>query len=163
MATAIPKISDEFHTLKDVSWYGSATLMTMGGFQSTWGKIYKYFPLKSGFLVSLFIFELGSLICGVAPTSVALIIGRAIAGVGAAGVGSGCFISKFTHTSIYCRSDLLLRNIRAPEGLVSFKLITCSHRHCMSTQTTGCLHGNNGHGVQSSLSHRSLDRWCFLR
>ncbi|KAK8137416.1 hypothetical protein PG984_002909 [Apiospora sp. TS-2023a] len=38
------------------------------------------------------IFEAGSLICGVAPTSVALVIGRAIAGVGAGGLSSGCFI-----------------------------------------------------------------------
>lgn len=66
--------------------------MTTGGFQSTWGKIYKYFPLKISFLLAVFIFELGSLICGVAPNSVALIVGRAIAGIGAAGIGSGVFI-----------------------------------------------------------------------
>jgi MFS family permease len=78
--------------------------MTMGGFQSTWGKVFKYFPLKTAFLASVFIFEVGSLICGVAPTSVALIIGRAIAGVGAAGIGSGAFISKSTiHTGIAFR------------------------------------------------------------
>ncbi|EED18980.1 efflux pump antibiotic resistance protein, putative [Talaromyces stipitatus ATCC 10500] len=92
VATAIPKITDQFHSLDDVSWYGSAFLMTTGGFQSTWGKVYKYFPLKISFLISVFLFELGSLICGVAPNSVALIVGRAIAGVGAAGIGGGVFI-----------------------------------------------------------------------
>ena len=56
-----------------------------------WGKVYKYFPLKIGFLISIFIFELGSLICAVAPNSKALIIGRAIAGLGAAGIGSGAY------------------------------------------------------------------------
>lgn len=66
--------------------------MTTGGFQSTWGKAYKYFPVKISFLVSVFLFELGSLVCGVAPNSVALIVGRAIAGVGAAGIGGGVFI-----------------------------------------------------------------------
>lgn len=66
--------------------------MTTGGFQSTWGKAYKYFPVKITFLVSVFLFELGSLVCGVAPNSVALIVGRAIAGVGAAGIGGGVFI-----------------------------------------------------------------------
>lgn len=65
--------------------------MTVGGFQSTWGKVYKYFPLKISFLIAIFIFELGSLICGVAPNSTALIVGRAIAGVGAAGIGSGVY------------------------------------------------------------------------
>lgn len=65
--------------------------MTVGGFQSTWGKVFKYFPLKISFLISIFIFELGSLICGVAPNSTALIVGRAIAGMGAAGIGSGAY------------------------------------------------------------------------
>lgn len=91
MATAIPYITDEFHTLSDVSWYGSAFFMCVGGFGSTWGKGYKYFPLKTTFLLSIFLFELGSLVCGVAPDSVALIIGRAIAGVGAAGIASGAY------------------------------------------------------------------------
>ena len=57
----------------------------------TWGKAYKYFPLKSTFLLAIFIFEVGSLICGVAPDSTALIVGRAIAGAGGAGIASGAY------------------------------------------------------------------------
>lgn len=91
VATAIPKITGDFHGLENVSWYSAAFFMTIGGFQSAWGKAYKYFPLKITFLTSIFIFELGSLICGVAPTSTALIVGRAIAGLGAAGIGSGTY------------------------------------------------------------------------
>lgn len=56
-----------------------------------WGKAYKYFPLKWTFMVAIFIFELGSLICGVAPNSTALIVGRAIAGAGGAGIASGAY------------------------------------------------------------------------
>ncbi|KAJ5171275.1 Major facilitator superfamily domain general substrate transporter [Penicillium coprophilum] len=89
VGTAIPKITDEFHGLSEVSWYGSAYFMCLGGFQSSWGKAYKYFPLKSTFLATLFLFELGSLICGVAPNSNALIVGRAISGVGGAGIATG--------------------------------------------------------------------------
>ncbi|KAH8808033.1 major facilitator superfamily domain-containing protein [Xylogone sp. PMI_703] len=91
VATAIPKITDQFHGLSLVGWYGSAFFLTLAAFQSTWGKIYKYFPLKTGFLVAIFIFELGSLICGVAPNSTALIVGRAIAGLGGAGIASGAY------------------------------------------------------------------------
>ena len=91
VATAIPKITSEFHGLDDVSWYSAAFFMTIGGFQSAWGKAYKYFPLKISFLISIFIFELGSLICGVAPNSTTLIVGRAISGLGAAGIGSGTY------------------------------------------------------------------------
>jgi MFS family permease len=40
----------------------------------------------------LFIFEVGSAVCGAAPNSVALIIGRAIAGVGSAGIFSGAIL-----------------------------------------------------------------------
>lgn len=80
VATAIPRITDEFHSLNQVGWYGSAFFLTVGAFQSTWGKAYKYFHLKPSFLVAIGIFELGSLICGVAQDSTTLIIGRAIAG-----------------------------------------------------------------------------------
>ncbi|KAH7142749.1 major facilitator superfamily transporter [Dactylonectria estremocensis] len=91
VATAIPKITDEFHKLNDISWYGSAFFMCVAAFQSTWGKVYKYFRLKIGFLISILIFEIGSLICGVAPSSAVLIVGRAIAGVGSAGISSGAY------------------------------------------------------------------------
>ncbi|KAH7124240.1 major facilitator superfamily domain-containing protein [Dactylonectria macrodidyma] len=89
VATAIPKITDEFRGLDLVSWYGSAFFMTIGGFQSTWGKAYKYFPLKSTFLFCVLIFEVGSLICALAQNSTTLIVGRALSGVGAAGISSG--------------------------------------------------------------------------
>lgn len=38
------------------------------------------------------IFEIGSLICGIAPNSITLIIGRAIAGWGSAGILTGSFV-----------------------------------------------------------------------
>ncbi|KAF7563402.1 hypothetical protein G7046_g741 [Stylonectria norvegica] len=91
VATAIPKITDEFGGLDRVSWYGSAFFMTNGGFQSSWGKAYKYFSIKTTFIMSVLVFELGSLICGVSPNSTALIVGRAITGLGAAGIGTGTY------------------------------------------------------------------------
>lgn len=91
VATAIPKITDDFHGLGQIAWYGSAFFLTLASFQSTWGKAYKYFPLKITFLTSIFVFELGSLICGVAPSSTALIVGRSIAGLGGAGIASGSY------------------------------------------------------------------------
>ncbi|KAL5333229.1 MFS general substrate transporter [Aspergillus crustosus] len=91
LGTAIPKITDEFGGLDKVSWFGSAYFMTFGGFQPALGKIYRYSDLKITFLASFFIFELGSLICGVAPNPTALIVGRAIAGVGGAGMATGGF------------------------------------------------------------------------
>ncbi len=91
VATAIPRITDQFHSLDQVGWYGSAFFLTIGSFQSTWGKAYKYFPLKTAFLISIFIFEVGSLICAVANNSTTLIVGRAIAGAGGGGIASGAY------------------------------------------------------------------------
>ena len=64
VATAIPEITDEFHSLTQVGWYGSGFFLTLASFQSTWGKGYKYWPLKIVFLIAIFWFEIGSLICG---------------------------------------------------------------------------------------------------
>lgn len=63
--------------------------MTFGGFQTSWGKAFAYFNFKYAFLLSMFIFEVGSLLCAVAPNTIAFIFGRAIAGLGGAGMSSG--------------------------------------------------------------------------
>jgi MFS family permease len=47
--------------------------------------------MKLWFLVAMFIFEVGSLICAVAQNPTTLIVGRAIAGFGGSGVGVGIF------------------------------------------------------------------------
>ncbi|KAK3329968.1 major facilitator superfamily transporter [Apodospora peruviana] len=91
IGTAAPSITTEFHSVPDVGWYGSSFAITLAAFQSHWGKAYLYFPLKWSFLCSIFIFEIGSLVCGVAPSSDALIVGRAVQGVGAAGITGGCY------------------------------------------------------------------------
>ena len=91
VATAIPRITDEFQSLNQVGWYASAFFLTVASFQSTWGKAYKYFPLKTAFLSAIFWFEIGSLICGVAQSSTTLIVGRAIAGAGGAGIAAGAY------------------------------------------------------------------------
>ena len=92
IATAIPRVTDEFHALNDVGWYASSYLLTTCAFQLLFGKFYTFFSIKWVFLLAIGIFELGSLICGVAPNSIALIVGRAIAGVGSAGIFSGGLI-----------------------------------------------------------------------
>ncbi|KAK4214761.1 putative HC-toxin efflux carrier [Rhypophila decipiens] len=89
--TAAPSITTEFHSVADVGWYGSSFAITLAAFQSHWGKAYLYFPLKWSFLSSIFVFEVGSLVCGVAPSSAALIVGRAVQGAGAAGITGGCY------------------------------------------------------------------------
>ncbi|RMZ82199.1 hypothetical protein DV738_g1735, partial [Chaetothyriales sp. CBS 135597] len=89
VATAIPTITNHFHSLSDVGWYGSAYLITTCGFQLLMGRVYTFYNTKWLYLASVGVFELGSLICGVAPNSASLIVGRAIAGIGSCGIISG--------------------------------------------------------------------------
>ncbi|KAJ7157279.1 MFS transporter [Mycena filopes] len=87
--TAVPKITDEFNSLSDVGWYSSAYLLTTAGTQLLFGKIYTHFPIKRVYVTSIALFVLGSFVCGAARSSTMFIIGRAIAGVGNAGIFSG--------------------------------------------------------------------------
>ena len=92
IGVAIPRITDEFNSLGDVGWYGSAYLLTTCAFMLLLGKIYTFLNPKWVYLGSLVVFEVGSTICGAAPNSKALIIGRAIAGLGNAGLFQGAVI-----------------------------------------------------------------------
>ncbi|KAL8830989.1 MAG: hypothetical protein Q9191_001117 [Dirinaria sp. TL-2023a] len=89
IATAIPHITTVFDSLNDVGWYGSSYLLTTTSLQPSFGKVYTYFNVKWTYLCALVIFELGSVICAAATSSVMLIVGRAVAGAGAAALFSG--------------------------------------------------------------------------
>ncbi|KAL6711052.1 hypothetical protein ACN47E_006927 [Coniothyrium glycines] len=89
IATAIPKITSVFNSLEDVGWYGSSYLLTTTSLQPSFGKVYTYFDVKYTYLMALVIFEVGSIICAAATTSSMFIIGRAVAGAGAAALYSG--------------------------------------------------------------------------
>ncbi|CRG89875.1 Putative HC-toxin efflux carrier TOXA [Talaromyces islandicus] len=97
ISTAIPQITDEFHSINDISWYGTAYLMTMCTFQLLLGKVYKHYPVKAVFMGGVFLFEVGSAICGAAPSSAVFILGRAIAGLGGSGMITGTMVIMF-HT-----------------------------------------------------------------
>ncbi|OAF99610.1 major facilitator superfamily transporter [Paraphaeosphaeria sporulosa] len=100
IANAIPLITDEFNSPDDAGWYGSAATCA---FQPIFGRVFAHFDIRWSFLAALLIFELGSLICGVAPNSDVLIIGRALAGIGCAGVFAGCLVIIAMTTSLSVR------------------------------------------------------------
>ncbi|KAF5670163.1 major facilitator superfamily transporter [Fusarium circinatum] len=118
VATAIPKITSKFDSLGDVAWYASAYLLTQMSFRPTFGKIYTFFNLKWVYLISSIIFEGGSVLCAAAPSSAAFIIGRAIAGLGAAGIfcGAMIIISKIVEMR---KRPLLLAIISSMYGIAS--------------------------------------------
>jgi MFS family permease len=76
---------------RNVGWYGAAYQLASGALQPLTGKLYVNFKNKWVFISFFALFELGSLICGVAPSSNVLIVGRAIQGMGTAGLQNGAF------------------------------------------------------------------------
>ncbi|KAI1866585.1 hypothetical protein JX265_007886 [Neoarthrinium moseri] len=60
------------------------------------GRLYELFNLKWSFILTVLLFEIGSAICGAAPTMNALIIGRVIAGAG----GSGIYLGSLHYLAI---------------------------------------------------------------
>ncbi|KAI1758250.1 putative gliotoxin efflux pump [Xylaria castorea] len=118
VATAIPKITEEFKSLDEAGWYGSAFFLSLAVFQSPWGKIYKYHPIKITYTISVFIFELGSLICGVAQNSQTLIAGRVITGTGGAGVTIGTYVI-ISHLVPPSKAPAFIGGIGAVFGIAS--------------------------------------------
>ncbi|CAM1507701.1 Fc.00g045490.m01.CDS01 [Cosmosporella sp. VM-42] len=82
-------------SINDIGWYGSAYMVANRSVQLSYGRIYETFTTKWVFLVAIGLFEVGSAVCGSAPNSNTHIIGRAIAGVGAAGIMSGAMHTIF--------------------------------------------------------------------
>ncbi|KAJ8105567.1 hypothetical protein ONZ43_g7378 [Nemania bipapillata] len=96
IGTATPQITEEFHSLGDIGWYGSAYQLTTAASQLLFGRVYKFYEIKKTFLITVALFEIGSVICGAAPNSIVFIVGRAIAGLGGAGIFSGVTIIMIT-------------------------------------------------------------------
>ncbi len=89
IATAIPRITDEFNSLPDVGWYAGAYQLGSAALMPLSGKIFQRFSSKWSFLGFFGLFEVGSVLCGAANGSKMLIVGRAVAGMGGSGVISG--------------------------------------------------------------------------
>jgi len=68
------------------------------------GKVYTLFPKKLVYLLYVAFFEVGSLLCALAPSSRALIAGRTIAGFGASGIFAGGFTILTTIIPLHKRA-----------------------------------------------------------
>ncbi|TEA16144.1 Rubrofusarin-specific efflux pump aurT [Colletotrichum sidae] len=89
IATAIPAITDEFNSLADIGWYGSAYLLTSTAFLMLYCKVYSLFSIKTSFLAAVVLFSGGSALCAASKTSAVFIFGRMVSGLGSAGIGMG--------------------------------------------------------------------------
>ncbi|KAJ6605127.1 hypothetical protein B0H10DRAFT_2440230 [Mycena sp. CBHHK59/15] len=79
IATAIPKITDQFESLDDM---GVVWFCTTATTQLLFGKFYTFLPNKWVYVTAITIFKVRSVVCSAAPTSVTLLVGHAITGLG---------------------------------------------------------------------------------
>lgn len=89
VAVAVPALTDYFKTIDDIGWYSSAYMVFFCSFIFLSSQLYSVFSVKKLYLLSVCIFQLGSLICTVAPKSGVFILGRAVAGFGSSIMGIG--------------------------------------------------------------------------
>ncbi|PVH99814.1 putative MFS drug efflux transporter [Periconia macrospinosa] len=89
VATIQPAIINDLGHLEKLPWVSVAFQVSSVALDLTWGKLYGKFDGKILFLLSVFIFEVGSALCGAAPTIDAEIVGRAICGAGGIGIYMG--------------------------------------------------------------------------
>jgi MFS family permease len=89
VSTAVPRITNYFHSIADIGWYGSAYILSSCCLQPLSGQIYTHFPSKYVFISFLGLFATGSVICGASTSSNMFIAGRAICGAGGAGLLNG--------------------------------------------------------------------------
>lgn len=68
------------------------------------GSCYGIFNVKWIYLGGIILFEVGSAICGAAPTMDALIVGRVIAGIGGASMYLG-HVAPFPHSIMVAWKD----------------------------------------------------------
>lgn len=87
-----PVIVTQFNSVAKLTWLSVAFLIGAASTNLIWGKIFGQFNAKWVYIFCVFLFEVGSALCGAAPTMDALIIGRAICGVG----GSGMYVGVMT-------------------------------------------------------------------
>ncbi|EHK39352.1 hypothetical protein TRIATDRAFT_231166 [Trichoderma atroviride IMI 206040] len=95
IATIQPTIVESFGDQTALAWIGVSFVLGQSLILPI-GKGYGLFNMKSFFLVSLFLFEAGSAICGASPNMAALIIGRVVSGIG----GSGVYVGGLTYISV---------------------------------------------------------------
>lgn len=86
VATAQVRIAEELNGQTAIAWLPTTFLIGQASFSIFFGQTLAIFSSKSIWLVSLFLFELGSVVSGVAPNMNAMLAGRTVSGVGAAGI-----------------------------------------------------------------------------
>ncbi|KAJ6585699.1 major facilitator superfamily domain-containing protein [Mycena capillaripes] len=86
LATALPRIASDFQSFTLQGWISTSFVLAHTVFLLVYGQILRIFCAKWVMVTAIIIFEVGSLVCGVAQNVDQLIVGRTVSGAGAAGI-----------------------------------------------------------------------------
>ncbi|KAB8236171.1 putative MFS transporter [Aspergillus alliaceus] len=98
VANIQPAIVHALDGVDKIAWVGVAFLMASSATLLTILQLFSQFNIKWMYIISIAIFEIGSAVCGAAPTMNAMIGGRIICGVGGVGqyIGVMNFMPRLT-------------------------------------------------------------------
>ncbi|KAJ5652344.1 hypothetical protein N7507_009770 [Penicillium longicatenatum] len=139
LSPALPVVASQFNGLSKLGWVSGAYYMTQCACMLLFGQALALFNGKYVLISAIVFFMLGSAVSGVAHNIETLIIGRAIAGIGAA----GCWVS--VQTTVAALVDLELRPLIL--GLFGIQ---------------NAVSGTCGPVLAGALTSRGQWRWCFL-
>ncbi len=86
VATALPRIVGELGGLSHLSWVVTAFMVASTTTTPLYGKLSDIYGRKPAFVVSILVFLIGSVLCGLADSMFTLILFRALQGLGAGGL-----------------------------------------------------------------------------
>ncbi|OQO00322.1 hypothetical protein B0A48_13669 [Cryoendolithus antarcticus] len=86
ITTALPTISEHFHSTSGYTWIGSAFTLANAASVPSWGKISDIFGRKPMLLLANIVFMIGSLVAALSTSIGMLIAARAVQGLGGGGL-----------------------------------------------------------------------------
>ncbi|WVN86783.1 protein-L-isoaspartate O-methyltransferase [Cryptococcus depauperatus CBS 7841] len=88
VSTLLSDIGSAFHASTQVSWLGTAYLLSVCCFTPIYGRLSDLIGRRNAHLIGLALFTTGTFACAIAPTMYSLIAARFLAGAGGGGVAS---------------------------------------------------------------------------
>ncbi|KAI1618671.1 hypothetical protein EDD36DRAFT_38925 [Exophiala viscosa] len=86
VATALPQIASHFDRFNQLNWIVTAFTLTATAFIPVWGQLADIFGRHTSLQCAVVLLTIGSVLCAAAPDWPVLLLGRALQGMGTAGI-----------------------------------------------------------------------------